>query len=207
MSLFFWEYKQVDIKYQHLYNVVFNVGRTMNITSPIAGFQGPQYLDLPVSSTKHTTAEPGQAVNMSTCSHIVNSILGDTKLQTDSVQMFNTIRQAGSLSTDTVTWINSLLGSATSKLSSTESINKYTDISNNTYATAVSVSQNQPVTEAPVNIDYQVAGQVVDSVNITESSSDSADTEHKGESESKREKETKASHYHAKNKSRISFWA
>ena len=179
----------------------------MNITSPIAGFQGPNYLDLPVTSTNHSSTDSGRAVSMSATSHIVNTILGNTTLQTDSVQMFNSIRQAGSLSTDTVTWINSLLGSATSRLSATESVKQYTDISNNTYATAVAVTQNQPVDQAPVNTEYEVAGQMVDSVNTTESSSDSADAEHKGESESKREKETKASHYHSKNKSRLSFWA
>jgi len=178
----------------------------MNITSPIAGFQGPNYLDLPVSSTKHTTADSSRAVSMSTASGIVNSILGDTTLQTDSVQMFNTIRQAGALSTDTVTWINSLLGSATARLSATESINKYTDISNNTYAMAVSAAQNQPVTVAPVNTEYKVARQLVDSVNVIKRPSKNTDAEHKGESESKREKETKASHYHTKNKSRLSFW-
>jgi hypothetical protein len=179
----------------------------MNITSPIAGFQGPNYLDLPVTSTKHSSTDFGRAVSMSTASHIVNTILGNTTLQTDSVQMFNSIRQAGSLSTDTVTWINSLLGSATSRLSATESINKYTDISNNTYAMAVSVAQNQPVDQAPVNTEYKVAGQLIDSVNATESSSKNTDAEHKGESESKRDKETKASHYHTKSKSRLSFWA
>lgn len=179
----------------------------MNITSPIAGFQGPNYLDLPVTSTKHSAADSGRAVSMSTASHIVNSILGNTTLQTASVQMFNTIRQAGSLSTDTITWINSLLGSATTRLSATESVKQYIDISNNTYATAVSVAQNQPVAQAPVNIDYKVAGQLVNSVKITNSSSGNADTERKGESESKRDKETKASHYHTKSKSRLSFWA
>jgi hypothetical protein len=178
----------------------------MNITSPIAGFQGPNYLDLPVSSTKHSTADSSRAVSMSTASGIVNSILGNATLQTDSVQMFNTIRQAGSLSTDTVTWINSLLGSATSRLSATESVKQYTDISTNTYAMAVSVAQNQPVTVAPVNTEYKVARQLVDSVNVIKSSSKNTNAEHKGESESKREKETKASHYHTKSKSRLSFW-